>query len=231
MAKNKTTNTEEKEIYYPSNDYLFKRLFGYKGNEKITQGLLEAILEKKCEVVEVKSDEVTEKDLASDKVGVLDVFVTEKDGTQTNIEMQMVPFEAIIKRILFYWSKKYLENIQSGYKYSELKPTKVILIANFEIENLKSIREVATSFKVLDKRTGKVVLTEDLEIVIIELPKVKKYKIENKELKNWLDFIEDPNRLGGDVLENNEALKKAKEEYDKVMADEHERMMIRLREK
>ncbi len=101
MAKNQKTNTKEKdgeenEIFYPSNDYLFKRLFGYKGNEKITQGLLEAILERKCDVVEVKSDEVTEKDLASDKVGVLDVFVTEKDGTQINIEMQMASYETII---------------------------------------------------------------------------------------------------------------------------------------
>lgn len=231
MAKNTKMDTKEKEEYYPTNDYCFKRIFGHKGNEKITQSLLEAILERKCEVVKVKSDEVTEKDLASDKVGVLDVFAEEKDGTQLNIEMQMLSYDSILKRILFYWAKKYLESIQSGEKYSDLKPTKVILIANFEIKNLKSIKEIATSFKVIDQKTGKIILTEDLEIVIIELPKMEKYKMENKQLESWLKFIKNPNKLGGDILDKNKEIKQAKEEYDKVMADEHERSMIKLREK
>jgi predicted transposase/invertase (TIGR01784 family) len=236
MAENNRNNTkekdkEEKEVFYPTNDYCFKRLFGYKGNEAITQGLLEAILGKKCEVVEVKSDEVTEKDLSSDKVGVLDVFVKEQDGTQINLEMQMVSYDSILKRVLFYWSKKYLENIKSGEDYSELKPTKVILIANFEIEKLKSIKEIASSFKILDQKTGKIILTNDFEIVIIEMRKIDLYKSENQELINWLEFIKNPNELGGDILANNETIKKAKEEYDKIMADEHERSMIKLREK
>jgi predicted transposase/invertase (TIGR01784 family) len=231
MAVKMQNNTKEKEVFYPTNDYCFKRIFGRKGNETITQGLLEAILGKKCEVVNLKSDEVTEKDLASDKVGVLDVFVKEKDGSQINLEMQMLSYDSILKRVLFYWSKKYLESIQSGDNYGTLKPTKVILIANFEIESLKSIKEVASSFKILDLKTGKLILTDDLEIVIIELPKLGLYKSENQELTNWLEFIKNPNELGGEVLENNEAIKKAKDEYDKILADEHERSMLRLREK
>ena len=231
MENNTQNITKEKEIFYPTNDYCFKRLFGHKGNEKITQNLLEAILEEKCEVVEVKSDEVTEKDLASDKVGILDVFVKQKDGTQINIEMQMIQYNTIIKRILFYWAKKYLESIQRGENYNKLKPTKVILIANFEIDNLKGIEETSTSFKVLDQKTGKVILTEDLEIVIIEIPKMKKYKMENKKLESWLKFIENPNEMGGDILDKNEAMKRAKEVYDELMADEHEKSLIKLREK
>lgn len=217
--------------YYLTNDYCFKRLFGHKGNEKITEGLIQSILEKEFEVVEVKSDDVTEKDLVDDKVGVLDVFIKEKDGTGINLEMQMVGYDTILKRILFYWAKKYIENIQSGETYKELKPTKIILIANFELKKLKDMEQVASSFKILDTKTGSVILTEDLEIVIIELPKMKKYKLENKSLESWLKFIENPESLGGDILENNEALKKAKEEYDKIMADEHERTLIKLREK
>ena len=32
-------------------------------------------------------------------------------------------------------------------------------------------------------------------------------------------------------MEKNKELKQAKDEYDKIMADEHEKMLIRLREK
>ena len=226
---NKTN--EAKEIYYPTNDYCFKRLFGHRGNEKITQNLLEAILEKKCEVIKVKADEITEKDLATEKVGILDVYVQEKDGTQINIEMQVLQYEEIIERLLFYWAQKYTESIKAGESYNKLKPTKVILIANFEINRLKSIKEIATSFEILDRSTGKIILTKDLEIVIIELPKLKKYKTSNTELENWLKFIINPNEVGGDILEKNEAMKRAKEVYDELMADEHEKSLIKLREK
>ena len=227
-TKDKKTN---EEMYYPTNDYLFKRIFGYKGNEAITQDLIEAILEKDCEVVEITSDEVTEKDLQEDKIGVLDVFVTEKGGTQINLEMQVAEYEYIIDRILFYWAKKYVECIHSGDRYEKLKPTKVILITNFEVKKLSSLKETVNSFKIIDTKTGKLVLTENLELVIIELPKMKKYESNNKRLEMWLKFIIDPNRLGAKDMSENDKLQKAKDEYDKVMADEHEKMLIRLREK
>ena len=225
---NKTAIDEQ---YYPTNDYLFKRIFGYKGNEKITGGLITAILGKQCEVIEVHSDEVTERDLRSDKIGILDVFVKEADGTQINIEMQVAEYEFIIDRILFYWAKKYIESIQSGDDYEKLKQTKIILITNFEIEKLTKLEQIVNSFKIIDTNTGKIVLTENLELVIIELPKIKRYKIENKELEGWLKFIINPNNLGEMDMDNNKEIRDAKEEYNKIIADEHEKMLIRLREK
>ena len=60
---------------------------------------------------------------------------------------------------------------------------------------------------------------------------MKKYKTQNQNLLNCLPFIKNPHSLGENVLNNNTNLKKAKEEYDKIMADEHEKSLIRLREK
>ena len=77
----KLNHNNSKEKFYPTNDYLFKRLFGRKGNENITKSLIEAILEKDCQILSVSSDEVTEKDIANDKVGILDIFVKQIDGT------------------------------------------------------------------------------------------------------------------------------------------------------
>lgn len=61
------------------------------------------------------------------------------------------------------------------------KYTIVILITNFEINRLTKLEEIVNSFKIIDTKTGKLVLTENLELVIIELPKMKKYKIQNKK--------------------------------------------------
>ena len=36
-----------KKLLSPKNDYIFERLFGHKGNEELTKGLLSAILNKK----------------------------------------------------------------------------------------------------------------------------------------------------------------------------------------
>ena len=74
-------------------------------------------------------------------------------------------------------------------------------------------------------------MTENLELVIIELPKMKKYKIENKKLESWLKFIINPNKVGEKEMAKNKEIKEAKEEYDKIVSDEHEKMLIKLREK
>ena len=229
--ENKIEANTTKEKYYPTNDYLFKRIFGYKGNERITEAFIETILGKKYEVLEIKSDEVTEKDLRSDKIGILDVFVKEKNGTQINIEMQVAEYEYIVDRILFYWAKKYIESIQEGDDYKELKPTKVILITKFEIKKLNKLENIVNSFKIIDTKTGKLILTENLELVIIELPKMKKYQLKNKELESWLKFIVDPNSLGEKDMDENKKIKDAKEEYDRIIADEHERDLIAQRER
>ena len=57
-----------RELLKPTNDYVFKRLFGYVGNEEITKGLLSSIIED-VEINSVKLDckEILEQDLSSDK--------------------------------------------------------------------------------------------------------------------------------------------------------------------
>jgi len=52
----------------PTNDYVFKRLFGYKGNEEITKGLLSAILKRNIKEVKLDGNKILEKDLIDDKV-------------------------------------------------------------------------------------------------------------------------------------------------------------------
>ena len=72
-----------------------------------------------------------------------------------------------------------------------------------------------------------VILTDDLEFYIIELEKVKKVK-QNSILKSWLEFIKNPKVVSN--MENDE-IKKAREELEKISQDEHERYLAELRQK
>jgi len=52
----------------PTNDYVFKRIFGQVGNEEITKGLLRAILKREIKKVNLDGNKILEKDLMDDKV-------------------------------------------------------------------------------------------------------------------------------------------------------------------
>jgi predicted transposase/invertase (TIGR01784 family) len=76
-------------------------------------------------------------------------------------------------------------------------------------------------------------LTSALEVNIIELPKlIEAYSDNvsiNKSLAVWAKFILDPNSLEESEMNDNENIKEAKQKYDEILADEHEKELAELR--
>lgn len=214
----------------PTIDYVFKRIFGHVGNEKITAGLLSDILGEQIEDINLDCNTFLDKDITDDKIGILDVKAKFKNGTTCDIEIQVVEQSSIIKRLLFYWSKMYIQNIQSGKDYNILKKCIVILIADFEIDSLSNINQYLTKWELRDKKYGKHVLTDLLEICIIELPKMNKYQ-ENQGLDNWVKFIKNPEVVDMENKETNEAIREAKKVLVEISNDERERELADLRMK
>ena len=158
----------------PKNDYVFKRIFGHIGNEEITKGLLQSIIPDKIDKIELDSNTITEKDLLDDKVGILDIKAKLNDGNvNCDIEMQVVDQKDIEKRILFYWSKMYIQTLKVGEDYENLKRCIVILITDYDLDKLKEIPEYVTKWKIREEKYSKLVLTNDLELYIISLEKAK----------------------------------------------------------
>lgn len=221
----------------PLNDYVFKKIFGKIGNENITKNFLNSILETKIESVNLEGNTILEKDLLDDKIGILDIKAKLDNEILCDIEMQVLNYKDIDKRIMFYWSKLYSSSIKSGQNYNSLKKTISILIANFEMKNLTSIPKGHTEWKIREKKFPQIVLTNVFELHIIELPKIKRQlnKMnlveEEKELLKWIKFLINPKGLGESEMGENEALKKAKEEFDNIQNDEYEQRMAELRMK
>ena len=87
-TENKITRVGEKQRLPITNDYIFKRVFAYKGNESMLKDLLEAILEINIAKVKIKNPEIIPY-TKEEKRGLLDIKVELEDGTNIDIEMQM----------------------------------------------------------------------------------------------------------------------------------------------
>ena len=226
---------ENEEELLPTNDYVFKRIFGHIGNEEITKGLLSTIIGKEVNSVDLSKNPILEKDIKTDKVGVLDVKAVFPDGTLCDVEMQLTLKKDIEKRILFYWSKLFLSGIKEKEHYSKLNKTICILISKEKLGSLKEIEKYHTKWEIREEEYSKMVLTKMLEIHIIEIDKLTDMLNNNLINKNdklalWLRFINNPKEMGEKEMEENEDIKQAKEELDKIQQDERERWLAFQRE-
>lgn len=138
-----------------------------------------------------------------------------------------------MKKLLYYWSKQYSKELQKGHPYIDLKRTINVLIANFKIDILKNL-EFHTQWKIIEEKGRKTVLTDDLELHIIELPKMRNNKATGKDKKliEWLSFLNNPeSKEVTNYMKNNESMKKAKEKLNTMSEDERIRRLAELREK
>ncbi len=224
---------ENKKISFnPTNDYVFKRIFGHVGNEEITKGLLSAIMGEEIKDVKLDLDKnkILERDFNDDKLGVLDIRATLNDNVECDIEVQIIDTKDIIERILFYWSKLYSKGIEKGSNnYKILKKVIIILITKYEIEELSKIEKTLTKWQIREENYQNRVLTDKLEFYILELPKYKRYKNISESLSNWVKFIESPGELDMKKIKD-ENIKKAKEELEIINMDEYEEAMALRRE-
>ena len=212
---------KKNELLSPKKDFVFQVLFGEVGSEEITKSFLEAILKEKITKIDLSKNPILRRMNPEGKMGTMDVLAIIDDEMRIDIEMQIAEEKDIIQRLLYYWGRTYIRGIQKAERYEELDKTIAILITAFEIKGLEELGYY-TNWKIIETGERKVILTEYMEIVIIELPKIYKEK-RNKEdkLLEWLYFLENPK--SGEVkkiMDENEGVKKAKEKLEEISQDE-----------
>lgn len=123
----------------------------------------------------------------------------------------------------------YSKSISVGDDYKKLEKSIAILITDYELEGLKEIKKYVTKWNIREDEYQKIILTDVMEIYIIELPKFERYKEKaDKKLNSWVKFIENPEVV--DMSENKEVCK-AKKVLEELSQDEHERYLAELRQK
>lgn len=226
------TTKEKKKILSPKLDVVFQILFGEVGSENITKDLLNTILDEKVDKVELNENIVLRREAPEEKMGIVDVLAKVNGKEYCNIEMQVIDQKNIIERALYYWARLYTRGVKEGDNYNKLKRTIMVLIADFELENLYDFG-FHTKWILGNEETCNV-LTDIFELHIIEIPKMYKEKAEGKDLKlkEWLHFLENPeSKEVSNYMENNDNMKNAKEKLAVMSEDDRIKRLAELREK
>ncbi len=88
---------------------------------------------------------------------------------------------------------------------------------------INKIEKYLSKWQIREEEYKEIILTKNLEIYIIELPKCDRYKSKSKELNTWVKFIRKPEEIHMDDVNNNKALKKAKQVLEEISGDEKEK--------
>ncbi len=220
------------ELLPLTDDYIFKRVFAYKGNESVLKDFLEALLK-----IEIKGIKITNPEIIpyekGEKRGLLDIKAEINDGTMIDVELQMKNEKNTEERATEYMGKMISEQLQVGDSYQKLKKSIVIFITNYNFLNRNSYHSVGRmkfdktlkdeyvdmGFKIEDEIASKYI-----EVHYIELPKFKKRELSKfTKLDQWM-CIFTQNKEGIMLAEKeNKEIEKAINTLDFLSKDPKER--------
>jgi predicted transposase/invertase (TIGR01784 family) len=195
------------------NDIAFRKIFGNENRKESLISFLNAVLDfhgdQRIIQVTILNPYQLPK-LKGGKVTIIDVKATDQAGRTYIIEMQVGDLDGFAKRVLYYSSKSYSDQIKRADFYRNLRP--VIFIGILDFIHTENINYISRS-QVRDIETGEQTI-KDMEFNFIELPKFNKGLNDLKTLTDkWIYFIKNAENL--EVVPDNindEGLKSAYEE-------------------
>ena len=222
-------DTDKKiELLDPKNDYVFKRIFGEKGNEDILMSLINAILKGNPTIKELEllNTEYPKEGVIT-KGCQFDILAKTDNNITINIEMQYRRNSNIRDRIIYYSDRLNVGEYKVGQKYGEKKVISIWIFAENLTDREEPISEIFPCFKE-NKNDKWEVFTENKRIIIFELKKYKTTDYNYKDiLTNWVNFLQEPNILENNPLKiNNNELDKALGKLEYISKKDEERYII-----
>ena len=193
----KKSNIKKIKYFNPLNDYFIRYLFTDKGtSETILLDFINSIM-LNANMKTFRSVEIlTPFNLKKNKnlketivdVKCITVKCITQNGSVVIIEIQLQGNSRFPERILYYWAANYSKLLKHGERYDELTPIISINLLNFNLDKSKNIHSCYMLYEMNNKK----LLTDHLQIHIIELKKFKK-NILTKDLNCWLKIFTSKN--------------------------------------
>jgi predicted transposase/invertase (TIGR01784 family) len=180
----------------PKIDCVFKRLLGSEDNQNLLVHFLNAVLssELKQPITSVLIlNPYNDKEHIDDKLSIVDVKARDRQDQLYQMEIQLACYASLPVRVIYTWADVYSQQLQSGNKYSELKPTYSIWLLDENI--VKDDDKYLHRYKFRDD-SGQA-LTGHGGIWLLELKKFHTQHI-NNEQERWLQFFKDGNTFNDD---------------------------------
>ena len=224
---------KNKKILNPKIDIVFQSLFN-KERANITKSCAEAILDEKINKLVINGDKELSRENPEDKLGILDLQLDVNDNEKVDVEIQLLKKDNFKNRLIYYMSKLIAKQMKRGFKYDKLKRVVIVAIIDFELEETKDIKDVETVWNMMERLKRDRVLTDIVEIRILELKKAKEMyeKDKNNKKAHWLMFLENPeSKEVKEIMGRNKGISEAVIEIHKMSEDEKMERLEYLREK
>ena len=177
-------------------DFAFKKVFGSEHSKPILLNFLNAL-------VNFGDERITDLEIVDPYQiplvkGMKDSFVDVKallsNRTRVIIEMQVLNYSGLEKRILFNAAKSYSTQLLRGEEYDTLEPIIALTITS-DFVMFKDLPDYQTYWHVREERTGRL-YSRDIELIFIELPKFTKTEAEVETMsEKWIYFIQNAGSL------------------------------------
>jgi predicted transposase/invertase (TIGR01784 family) len=187
-----TTNTpKELKFVDPKNDVAFRKIFGDENKKDILISFLNNILEFAGTNKEIMDITITNPyqvpKLKELKETILDIKAVDKRNIHYIIEMQMFHTTAFEKKVLYYVSKAYYQQLNRAEDYPKLN--QVIFLGFLNVRLFNENPDYTTRHLILDEKTNENHF-QDFELNFVELPKFTKILEELKDIKDkWIYFV------------------------------------------
>jgi predicted transposase/invertase (TIGR01784 family) len=174
-------------ILPPTNDWVFKLLFGDERHKDNTIALLRSFVDLPDEDLDISfMDTALKPEAEDDKAGIVDIKLKTTSGKLIDVEIQVNPFPELGKRISFYKSKLIVEQIGEGERYDIIQ--RVICICILDYELFPGTAEYLNRFRFYNAENGLCFEGIPEEVYVIELPKVPE-ESDGRAVWDWLRFL------------------------------------------
>ncbi|MCX8474029.1 MAG: Rpn family recombination-promoting nuclease/putative transposase, partial [Sediminibacterium sp.] len=177
------------------NDIAFRKIFGNEHKKIILISFLNAVLKRNDTnaIIDIEFKNTFQLPIIQNlKASILDIKVTDKNNTSYIVEMQVSEPAGIDKRLLYYTSKAYAQQIDIGDDYIKLKPIIFIGIFNF---SFTKTNKYYSHHAICDVESQERVL-HDIDYFFIELPNFTKQAHELEDVMDkWIYFIKNAKEL------------------------------------
>ena len=223
-----------KKTFNALNDCFVRYFFTDKGGEKVLLDFINAVMisadMKTFKAVEILNPFNLKRNYKG-KETIVDVKCITKNGTVVIIEVQLSSNSRFPERILYYWASNYSKLLKKGEEYEDLTPVISINLLNFNLNKVN--KNVHSCYMIYDTK-NKRLLTDHLQIHIIEL---KKFKFKDNDLKKdlnyWLGFFttKDMEEYMSEIVKEKPIMEEAHKRYNnfirsRLMMSEYEKKEI-----
>ena len=196
----------------PLTDFGFKKIFGDPDDTILLQSLINDILglegTKRIKEIIFKNGELLPEN-PDDRKAIFDLYCIDEKGSSFIVELQKVQQEHFQSRALYYTSFPIQEQATRGSWDFKLTPIYFIGLLNFEVYRFRDNPSYIHHGKITDI-ASKDIMYDQLNMIYIELPKLKETKEELFTHLDWWVYIlqnlhkmkDLPSHLKGDVIEN-----------------------------